>query len=175
LVFSKIINKIKKREDYIETLRKRGLKCGENLNIYNTEIDYGFCFLVEIGDNVTITHSTILAHDASTKMYLGKSRVGKVKIGNRVFIGWGSTILPNVEIGDDVIVAAGSVVNRSIPNNCVVAGVPARIIGKTTDFIEKNKTLINKCPVFHTNWRNKTIEEMEEMKIKLEGTIGYDE
>lgn len=53
---------------------------------------------------MTITNSTILAHDASIKKDLGYSIVGNVKIGIRVFIGWGSIVLCGVTIGDDVVI-----------------------------------------------------------------------
>ncbi|MGE1101270.1 acyltransferase [Peribacillus simplex] len=171
----KLIKKILGKKEYIDKLKDRGLKVGENFNLYDTHIDYAFCYLVEIGDDVTITHSTILAHDASTKLSLGKSRVGKVKIGNRVFIGWGCIVLPNVKIGDDVIVAAGSVVTKDIPPNSVVAGVPARVIGETSDLIKKNKNQMEILPVFNTNWRYKTDAEIKEIKRALEDTFGYDD
>ncbi len=51
-----------------------------------------------------------------------------VRIGANVWIGARSTVLPGVEIGDNCIVGAGSVVTRSVPANTVVAGVPARPI-----------------------------------------------
>ncbi|ADE68154.1 MULTISPECIES: acyltransferase [Priestia] len=156
-------------------LKKRGLKIGENCKIYDAHIDYGHCFLIEIGNEVTITNSSILAHDASTKQSLGKTKVGRVVIGDRVFIGWGSTVLPNVKIGKDVIVAAGSIVNKDIPEGVIVAGVPAKIIGKTSDYIEKNKLLMNEVPVFSKPWDQKTENEMKEMYEKLENNIGFDE
>ncbi len=53
---------------------------------------------------------------------------GEVVIGNNVWIGDKATILAGVHIGDNVIVAANAVVTKDIPNNCIVAGVPARII-----------------------------------------------
>lgn len=53
-----------------------------------------------------------------------------VKIGNNVWIGENACILPGVEIGDGCIIGANSVVNTIIPNNCIVAGVPAKIIKK---------------------------------------------
>ena len=91
---------------------------------------------IEIGDDVTLAPRVhILAHDASTKMHLNYSRIGKVKIGNRVFVGAGSIILPGVKIGDNVVVGAGSVVSRNIPNGQVVAGNPARIICTIGDFL----------------------------------------
>lgn len=93
--------------------------------------------MVEIGDDVTITNSTILTHDASTKLDLDYSRVGAVKIGNRVFIGYGTIILPNVKIGNDVIIGAGSVVTKDVPDDSVAVGNPARVIGKRSEYIEK--------------------------------------
>lgn len=51
-----------------------------------------------------------------------------VKIGNRVWCGVNVTILAGVTIGDDVVIGAGSVVNKDIPANSVAAGVPARVL-----------------------------------------------
>lgn len=53
---------------------------------------------------------------------------GAVKIGNNVWIGDKATILPGVTIGDGVVVGANSVVTKDIPDYCVVAGNPARIV-----------------------------------------------
>ena len=49
-------------------------------------------------------------------------------IGDDVWIGGNCTILPGVTIGSNVIVAAGAVVTKDVPDNCVVAGVPARVV-----------------------------------------------
>lgn len=178
----KILKKIKDKIEYtfnsktqLEILSERGLKYGKNFNLYNSFIDYGHCFLIEIGDDVTTTNSTILAHDASTKMDLGKSKVGKVKIENRVFIGYGSIVLCNTTIGNDVIVAAGSVVTKDIPDDSVVAGNPARIICKKSEYVEKNRTLMKTNPVYENFWENKSIEEKKRMIGELNGIIGYDE
>lgn len=170
LGLSNLIMKVK-----LIRLKKRGLIIGENCKIYDTHIDYGHCFLIKIGSDVTITNSSILAHDASTKQYIGKSRVGRVFIGDRVFIGWGSIILPNVNIGNDVIVAAGSIVNRDIPSGFVVAGQPAKCIGKTSEFIKKHESLIKCSPVFSTPWKEKSKAEIEEMKKTLVQSFGYDD
>ena len=51
-----------------------------------------------------------------------------VNIGDDVWIGGNVTILPGVNIGNNVIIAAGAVVTKDIPDNCVVGGVPARKI-----------------------------------------------
>ncbi|WNR43800.1 acyltransferase [Paenibacillus roseipurpureus] len=159
----------------LELLKERGLKYGKNFGFYNSLIDQGHCWLVEIGDDVTITNSTILAHDASTKAYIGKSKIGKVIIGDRVFIGFNSVVLCNVTIGNDVIVAAGSIVTKSIPDNCIVAGNPARIIGKTSDYIEKHRANLQVKPVFDTYWPYKTQEQISEIQAQLQNDFGYDE
>ncbi len=49
-------------------------------------------------------------------------------IGKRVFIGMNSIVMPGVTIGDEVVVGAGSIVTKSVPSNCIVAGNPAKII-----------------------------------------------
>ena len=64
---------------------------------------------------------------------------GGVKIGNNVFIGMKTTILKGVHIGDNVIIGANSLVNKNIPDNCVVAGNPAKIIMSIEDYYIKRK------------------------------------
>ena len=59
---------------------------------------------------------------------LGGNQYKPVTIGNDVWIGANCTILPGVTIGNNVVVAAGAVVTKDVPDNCVVGGVPAKII-----------------------------------------------
>lgn len=64
---------------------------------------------------------------------------GKVAIGNYVYIGSGSLIMPGVTIGNHVLVAAGSVVTKSIPSGVVVAGNPARYLCTIEEYYNRNK------------------------------------
>lgn len=64
---------------------------------------------------------------------------GKVTIGDRVYIGTNALIMPGVSIGNRVLIAAGSVVTKSIPDNCVVGGNPAKFLHSVDDYIESNK------------------------------------
>lgn len=66
---------------------------------------------------------------------------GKIQIGNNVFIGARSILLPNVKVGDNVIIGANSIVNKDIPPNSVVAGVPIRKIMSLDDY--KKKLFVN--------------------------------
>ena len=56
--------------------------------------------------------------------------IGKLKIGNNVFVGANSVIAKPVTIGNNVVIAAGSVVTKDIPSNSLVGGVPAKVIKK---------------------------------------------
>lgn len=64
---------------------------------------------------------------------------GKVVIGNHVYIGTDALIMPGVTIGDNALVAAGSVVTKSVPPRTVVAGNPAKILCTIEEFYERNK------------------------------------
>lgn len=167
---------LKKATDYnsVEYLRSRGVQIGTNVNLINTNIDFCHGFLVSIGNRVTLTGVRILTHDGSTQIPFGVSRVGRVIIGDEVFVGHGMIILPNVRIGSRVVVGAGSVVTRDIPDNSVAAGNPAKVIGTYDAFLEKHRKQMQTRPVYHTLWTEKTQEEKERMRNELEDGIGYD-
>lgn len=60
-------------------------------------------------------------------------------IGDYVYVGTSALIMPGVTIGDNVLVAAGSVVTKSVPSNVVVAGNPAKIICTVEEYYKRNK------------------------------------
>ena len=71
--------------------------------------------------------SIILAHDYATERHAG-AYAQMTHIGKRCFIGCGSIIMPGISIGDEAVVAAGSVVTKDVPAGSVVAGNPAKIV-----------------------------------------------
>lgn len=139
--FLKNILMLLNREVPTETLVKRGMKVGEDFNRQQgCFLDPTHCYLIEIGDDVTMSiRVTLMAHDASTKKLTGYTRLGKIKIGNHVFIGANATILPGVTVGDYAVIGAGSVVTHDVPAGTVVAGVPARAICTSEALVEKTK------------------------------------
>lgn len=174
-IMTKIRNKLHPIDyNSVEYLRSRGVRIGSNVDILDSDIDFCHGFLVSIGNNVTLTGARILAHDASTKKFLGYSKVGRVDIGNNVFIGKGAIILPNTRIGNKVIIGAGCVVAKDVPDNVVIAGNPYKIICTFDEYIEKNQRQMEKSPVYNTLWDKKTNEEKEQMRRELQDTIGYD-
>ena len=85
--------------------------------------------LVSIGDNVAISvRSVIIAHFGGTAEKARYNDEPSVRIEDNVFIGPGVIVLPNVTIGRGAVVAAGSVVNSSIPPHTMVQGNPAEPI-----------------------------------------------
>ena len=163
-----------------EDLVRFGLKIGNNFKRNeHCIIDQSHCWLIEIGDNVTLAPRVhILAHDASMWYECGYTKIAPVKIGNNVFIGAGSIIMPGVTIGDNVVIGAGSVVTKDILSDSVVAGNPAQIIKSYTVFIEEHKSRMLVQPCFDEKYtlRNKAITENQkiEMKEKLkEKKFGY--
>lgn len=66
-----------------------------------------------------------------------KEYLGTIEIGDNTFIGARTIITYNTKIGNDCIIGCGSIVTRDIPDGSVAVGVPAKVIGKTSDIIQK--------------------------------------
>jgi maltose O-acetyltransferase len=152
------------QERDLRELVRRGLKVGKRVYINpSVIIDSEYPWLISIGDRCSLSVNVIiLAHDASPQKYLDYVKIDRVRIGSRTFIGAGSIILPGVNIGTDVILGAGSVVTHDIPNNCVAAGNPARVIETTAEFIEKHR---KKMPLNPKHIRGKALEDPENREL----------
>lgn len=160
-------------DEIVRELRRKGAEIGENVDLINATIDQITPFMLKIGNNVTITNCRILLHDGSTKKFLGYTKSGKVTIGDNVFIGANSVILPNTTIGNRVIIGAGTVVAQDIPDNSVVIGNPCRIICTCEEYIERQKKRMENLPVFDFEGSelngNLRIAERELLKKKKVG------
>ncbi|PYC75998.1 capsule biosynthesis protein CapG [Micromonospora arborensis] len=99
-------------------------------------------WLVSLGDNVYITAGVqFITHDGGTlilrKEVPDLEWTAPISIGDDVYLGVRTTILPGVTIGNRCIVGAGSVVTRDIPDNSVAAGVPARVIRSVDEYLDR--------------------------------------
>lgn len=86
-------------------------------------------------------------------------RARGVKIGDNVFIGYGSIILPNTTIGNKVIVGAGTVVSKNVPDNVVIVGNPYRIICSYDSYMERMKKDMEIKPVSNTLFYDNSDEQ----------------
>lgn len=132
--------------------RRCGVNFGDNCSLLTTH--WGTePFLILMGNNVTITSGVrLLTHDGSTRLVkdINGNRYYKysgVTVGDNVFIGINTIILPGLTIGSNVVVGAGSVVTKNIPSNTVYAGNPACQI---STFDSYQKRVKSTCVVDNT-------------------------
>ena len=161
-----------------EKLISMGMVVGKNFKRLNGVIlDPSHCWLIEIGDDVTMApRAHILCHDASTKAFLSYTKIGRVTIGNSVFIGAESIILPGVTIGNNVVIGAGSVVTHAVPDGVVATGNPARVLCSLEEYLHKEKIRMEESPCYgeeYTLRKNVPMELRLKQKSELSGKIGY--
>lgn len=122
--------------------RRKGVKIGKHCRI-ETRNWPSEPYLITIGDNCAITHGvSIHTHGggrAVRQICPDFDMFGKVVIEDWAYIGTYSQIMPGVTIGEGALVAAGSVVTKSVAPHTVVGGNPARYICTTEEFYERNK------------------------------------
>lgn len=134
-------------EKKIKYLRKIGCSVGDNtLFVGNFQGIGSEPYLVEIGSDCLISDNVCFhTHDGGCSVlnHLGyfttpSDKIARIKVGNNCFIGSRSSILMGCSIGNNCIIGANSVVACNIPDNCVAAGVPAKVICSIEDYYKKN-------------------------------------
>ena len=122
--------------------RYAGVTIGEN-NFIASEFWSTEGYLIRVGNHCQITQGVkFLTHGgagAARKMFPKFDTFGQIVIGDYVYLGTNSLVMPGVTIGDNVLVAAGSVVTKSIPSGLVVGGNPAKVLCTIEEYIERNK------------------------------------
>jgi acetyltransferase-like isoleucine patch superfamily enzyme len=126
-----------RRECWVKTNVELGQNTYLNLNITVIDDYYSNDVLLKIGDNCSIAPGVVFAPDSNhnNSSYLRKSGLldkfskrETIVIGNDVWIGANSTVLPGVKIGDSCIIGANSLVNKDIPDYSLAFGSPIKII-----------------------------------------------
>lgn len=132
---------------YIKLLSKKGVQFTGNPQFISSSAQFDTSDTIIIGERCVITQNCyFLTHDFSYTtglISIGKipskdiCTTGKVKLGNNIFIGMNSLILPNTTIEDNVIIGAGSLVKGYIKANGVYAGNPAKYISSIEEYTNK--------------------------------------
>ena len=121
-----------------------GVKIGDGNFIADKDHWPSEPYLITIGSNCALTKGVkIFTHGGALvarRKYPNYDVFGMVEVGDYCYIGTNSLIMPGVKIGNGSMVAAGSVVTKSVPPNMVVGGNPARILCTVDEYIERNKT-----------------------------------
>tara|TARA_X000001036_G_scaffold397890_1_gene400424 strand:+ start:1325 stop:1861 length:537 start_codon:yes stop_codon:yes gene_type:complete len=123
---------------YNRLLNLTGLKINGIPRFIAKSVKFDNFDLIELGDNLVVSSNVIfLSHDYSyttalisidEKPETDVCLLGKIIVGNNVFIGMNVMLLPGVTIGNNVIIGAGSIVRGSIPDDSIVSGNPAKVV-----------------------------------------------
>ncbi|WP_278689495.1 acyltransferase [Clostridium baratii] len=170
-MINRIVNKVKilKANRSYESKRNylisKGCKIGKgtrlncNINAFGTEP-----YLIEIGKNCLFAGEIhLITHDGGVKVlnslgyFNGKNmdKLGRIKIGNNVYIGTGALIMPNVIIGDNCVIGANAIVTKNIKSNSVAVGSPAKVIKTIEEYFNDCKDKV--CDVENLNSKEKMI------------------
>ena len=141
-----------KRAEY---MKKHGIfhSVGERVMITSRKIPL-YSKLISIGNNVWMASGVeFITHDVTHYMLNGMKdghtyteRIGCIEIGDNVFFRSNAKILYNVKIGNNVIIAAGALVNKDIPSNSVVGGIPAKILSSFDEYRSRRREFYVKNP-----------------------------
>lgn len=132
---------------YIPYLKWRGTRIHGTPRYIGVHVKFDNYHLIEIGNNTTISDDChLLTHDYSITNVMRAigiefskdiALVRDIRIGNNVFIGKKSIIMPNARIGNNCIIGAGSVIRGIVPDNTVLGGNPAQCFSSVEELAKK--------------------------------------
>lgn len=141
-IFRRIHLRWLRRSNMVAYCKAIGVRIGGNCRVYSSVSFGSEPYLITIGDHVTLAADVMLiTHDGGAWVFREVRNdmdcFGQITIGDNVFVGVRSIIMPGVRIGNNVVIGAGSVVTKDIPDNSVACGVPARVISSVDAYKEK--------------------------------------
>ena len=139
----------KKRGDFVRKHNLFGM-VGENVRLPQGLIPYRSEYIFLHNNIEVASGAKFVPHDAIHEVFNNmanqeekcKEFIGKIEVFDNVFIGANAIILGPCKIGPNVVVAAGAVVNKDVPENSVVGGVPARVIGSFDELRKRRKMIV---------------------------------
>ena len=164
----RILNKLKQFGEAFYPLEEQARRAGVNIGSDNFIASHFWStepYLISIGNNCQLTADCqVFTHGGGGAVRFQLPDFdcfGKVTMGDYVYIGKRALIMPGVTLGNHVLVAAGSVVTKSVPDNMVVAGNPARIICTISEYIERNEK-------YNTHSKKMSPEKKREMLLSMD-------
>jgi acetyltransferase-like isoleucine patch superfamily enzyme len=125
--------------------RRAGLQIADDVRMTGWPTFGSEPYLVSIGPRVGIAAKVVfITHDGGTRVFRDQAgyenviKYGRITIHENSIIGYGVILLPGVEIGPNSVVAAGSVVTKSVPPNSLAMGVPARVFMTTEEYARQS-------------------------------------
>ncbi len=129
---------------YLKICLAKGLKVGKNVRFVEVPQFGTEPFLIEIGDETTFSNNIrFVNHDGGQnalhfmEKYKDVRTFGRIKIGKQCLIGADCTIMPGVEMQDNCILGAGSILTSSMKKGSVYAGIPAKFICTIEEYGDK--------------------------------------
>lgn len=136
-MIARLLAAIRKRVAPIQYAKSIGVRIGNDCRMINCTFSTE-PWLVSIGDHVSATKVHFETHDGGVWVFREEEPridiVKPIRVGNNVYIGYETVILPGVTIDDNAVIGARSVVTRDVAAGSVVAGVPARVIKSVEDY-----------------------------------------
>jgi acetyltransferase-like isoleucine patch superfamily enzyme len=134
------------RNRQLRQLKDAGLQIADDCRLTGWP-DWGSePYLISIGKRVTISGGVaFITHDGGTWSFRNRPgfeqviKYGRITIHDGSFIGYGSILMPGIEIGPNSVIAAGAVVTRSVPPDSVAAGMPATVITSLAAYAERSR------------------------------------
>lgn len=169
-LFKELYRKLLPNNKYLDYLRKTGVQIGQECEIYKGVSFGSEPYLISIGNHVRINEGVqLVTHDGGmwvlryaqeySKIFKDADKFGKIVIGDNVHIGTNSIIMPGVTIGMNSIIGCGAVVTKDVPDNSIVAGVPAKVIESLDEYARKQEGV-------YVNTKHMSQKEKKEFIIK---------
>ena len=130
---------------WLGRLKRQGLQIADDCRLIGFPSFGSEPYLISIGKHVTISNQvSFITHDGGTWVFRDQPRYkdvikfGRIVIHDNCFVGWGAILMPGITIGPNSVVAAGAVVNKTIPPGVVAGGVPAKAIMTVEEYAAKS-------------------------------------